>query len=141
MSLWQGKEAAGINIRNFQGVIMYCPKCGAKNAEQSGFCVECAEPLRPTGQGAAGPVSVIPTRLVPAILCTLFCCLPFGIVAIVYAAQVKPKITAGDYVGAADASHKAAVWCWVSFALGLAGMLIYGLLVILGVVAGHSQQF
>ena len=39
----------------------------------------------------------IPNYLVQAILTTLFCCLPFGIVAIVYAAQVNTKIEAGDY--------------------------------------------
>ena len=33
----------------------------------------------------------IPNNMVWAILTTLFCCLPFGIVSIVYAAQVDGK--------------------------------------------------
>src|SRR5215831_17129130 len=43
----------------------------------------------------------IQTYLVPAILVTLFCFLPTGIAAIVYATQVSKKRDAGDYIGAA----------------------------------------
>jgi len=46
----------------------------------------------------------IPTYLAQAILCTLFCCLPFGIVAIIQAAQVNGKLSAGDYAAAQKAS-------------------------------------
>ena len=38
----------------------------------------------------------VPNNLVWAILSTLFCCLPAGIVSIVYAAQVNGKLAAGD---------------------------------------------
>ena len=61
----------------------------------------------------------IPNYLVQSILCTLCCCLPLGIVAIVYAAQVNSKLAAGDHHGALDASQNARTWCWVAFALGL----------------------
>jgi hypothetical protein len=61
----------------------------------------------------------IPNYLVQAILCTLCCCLPFGIVAIVYAAQVNSKLAGGDFHGALNASQNARTWCWVAFALGL----------------------
>ena len=57
--------------------------------------------------------------LVWAILSTLCCCLPFGIVAIVYAAQVDGKYAAGDYQGAVDSASKAKTWCWVSFGIGI----------------------
>ena len=63
----------------------------------------------------------VPTYLVQSILATLFCCMPFGIVAIVYAAQVGSKLSIGDYNGAADASAKAKMWCMISFGLGLLG--------------------
>jgi phage FluMu protein Com len=63
--------------------------------------------------------------LVEAILCTLFCCLPFGVVAIVFAAQVNGKLAAGDYQGAVEASRTARTWCWVSFWLGLIPMILF----------------
>ena len=57
---------------------------------------------------AAGPPP--PNHLVGAILATIFCCQPFGIVSIVYAAQVDDKWRAGDFAGANDASSKAQTW-------------------------------
>jgi hypothetical protein len=58
--------------------------------------------------------------LVWAILTTVCCgCLPCGIVAIVYAAQVDGKYAAGDYQGAVDSANKAKTWCWVSFGIGI----------------------
>ena len=61
----------------------------------------------------------IPSYLAQAILVTIFCCLPFGIVSIVYAAQVNGKVAAGDIAGARDASEKAKTWAWVALGFGL----------------------
>src|SRR5438128_1439779 len=46
----------------------------------------------PPAMPAVPAISHVPNYLVQSILCTLFCCLPFGIVAIVYAAQVNSKV-------------------------------------------------
>lgn len=61
--------------------------------------------------------------MVWAILSTLFCCLPFGIVSIVYASKVDGLWAAGDYDGAEDAASKARTWFWWSFGLGLVVIL------------------
>jgi hypothetical protein len=60
----------------------------------------------------------IPTYLPHAILVTLCCCLPVGIPAIYYSAQVTRKLDAGDVEGAREASHRARTWFWIAFALG-----------------------
>jgi Interferon-induced transmembrane protein len=73
-------------------------------------------------QGATTPP--IQTYLVPAILVTLFCFLPTGIAAIVYATQVSSKRDAGDYMGAARASKQARMWTIVSLAVGVAVLAI-----------------
>lgn len=65
------------------------------------------------------PSASVSTHLTPAILTTLCCCLPVGIVAIVYAAQVNSKLSGGDFEGAQAASKKAKTWCWIALALGL----------------------
>ena len=70
----------------------------------------------------------VPNYLVPAILVTLCCCLPFGIPAIVFAAQVNGKLSAGDVAGAQEASSKAKMWCWIAFGLGIVSNIIYGLI-------------
>lgn len=72
-----------------------------------------------------------PSYLVGAILSTLFCCLPFGIVSIVFAAQVDSKYNAGDIGGAERASNNAKTWMIVSIVCGLVGTVV-GLAVFAG---------
>ena len=52
-----------------------------------------------------------PTRLGWAILCTLFCFTPFGIVAIVKSTRVNPRWALGDWDGARAASRSVRTWC------------------------------
>jgi hypothetical protein len=77
-----------------------------------------------------------PNYLVWAILTTIFCCLPFGIVSIVFAAQVNTKWQSEDYEGARHASRNAKIWAWVSFGVAVAIYVIYLLLILLGVAVG-----
>jgi hypothetical protein len=67
----------------------------------------------------------VPNYLASSILVTLFCCLPFGIVAIVHAAQVNTKLAAGDVPGAELASRRARQWCWASVAGWFLAILAY----------------
>lgn len=126
---------------------MFCTKCGTPNADNVFQCANCGQSLQsPTEpQQSFAPAPEIPTRLAPAILITLFCCLPFGIVAIVYAAQVSSKVAAGDIRGATECSDKAKFWCWLAFWLGLIPMVIYiAFLLIAGLGAvgvGHSSPY
>ncbi len=72
--------------------------------------------------------------LVWAILTTIFCCLPLGIVSIVYAAQVNSKWQAGDLEGAVKSSKNAKLWAWLSAGIGIAIAIIYiVVVVVLGV--------
>ena len=54
----------------------------------------------------------VPNYLIQSILVTLCCCLPLGIVGIVYASQVNAKLAAGDVAGAEVAAGNAKKWCW-----------------------------
>jgi len=74
--------------------------------------------------------------LVEAILVTLFCCLPFGIVGIVYASQVNTKFTAGDYNGAAVASKEAGKWTKIGFFVSIGVFVLYFLLIAFGISTG-----
>jgi hypothetical protein len=56
-----------------------------------------------------------PTYLWQSIACTILCCLPFGVVGIVYAAKVDGLAASGNMAAALDASNKAKFWCWMSF--------------------------
>jgi hypothetical protein len=67
----------------------------------------------------------VPNNLVWAILTTLFCCLPAGIVSIVYAAQVNGKLAAGDIAGARESSDNAKKWAMWSAIIAVVGMVLY----------------
>ncbi len=86
------------------------------------------------------PQTPPPNYLVWGILTTILCCLPFGIVSIVYAAQVNSKWMAGDYDGAQSSSRNAKIWAWVSFGVAILGIIIWGTLAVLGVVAGTFME-
>lgn len=62
--------------------------------------------------------------LVWAILTTFLCCMPFGIVSIVYSTKVDSYWYAGQYSAAYDASHKAKVWAIASAVVGGACVVI-----------------
>jgi hypothetical protein len=113
---------------------MYCRKCGTLNDDNAFKCVNCGEVLREQAEPA--PVEQIPNYLTPSILVTVFCCLPLGIPAIVYAAQVNAKIQAGDVAGAKESSRRAKLWSWWSFGIGLASVVIWILVSILAAAMG-----
>jgi hypothetical protein len=80
----------------------------------------------PSGNyGGGAPAATIPNYLVQSILVTLCCCLPLGVVAIIFSAQVNSKLAAGDIAGAQDASQKAKMFAWIGFGLGLVAMIIW----------------
>lgn len=116
---------------------MYCRKCGTLNDDNAYKCVSCGEVLQQI-EATGEPPQHIPNYLAPAILVTLFCCLPFGIAAIVFAAQVNSKVQSGDIQGAMESSRKAKMWTWWSFGVGLVVQVLYTFVTVFGALAGSG---
>jgi len=76
------------------------------------------------------PPANIPNYLVFAILTTIFCCLPAGVVSIIYAAQVNSKIAAGDIAGAMASSKNAKMWAMISAGIGVVIIVLYFIFII-----------
>jgi len=89
----------------------------------------------PASQTAVSPPQVA-NHMVWAILSTLFCCLPAGIVSIVYASKVNTLLVSGDIEGARQASKNAATWAIISAAALVVLVGIYLLLIVIRVGAG-----
>jgi hypothetical protein len=88
-------------------------------------------PYGTPGYGFTPPQQAPSNNLVWGILTTIFCCLPFGIVSIVYAAKVDSQWAMGQYDLAIDSSKKARTWAIVSAAVtgGLLALYFFGILI------------
>jgi hypothetical protein len=113
---------------------MYCTKCGAPNDDNAYKCVRCAAILQEVAPRK------IDNHLALAIVVTVLCCLPFGIVGIVHAAQVNGKAQAGDIAGAEEYARKAKYWSLWGLALGLVAYGGYVLIMLAGAVAGAASR-
>ena len=78
-----------------------------------------APPPAPSYEAGGVQGTPPPNYLVWAILSTIFCCLPFGIASIVFAAQVNGKWNYGDHAGAQDSSAKAKRFAIIAAVVGV----------------------
>jgi uncharacterized membrane protein YvbJ len=112
----------------------YCQNCGAQTQPYDKFCPSCGANLetgqpmhemnqQPVGEQFNQPTVNIENHLAKAIFSTVCCCIPFGIAAIIFAAQVKGKIEQGDVQGAQESADRADLWSNLS--IGIGGVLIF----------------
>lgn len=81
-------------------------------------------------------------HLVEAILVTLFCCLPFGIVGIINAARVENAFYSGDEMEAERLSRQALKWTKIGLFVGIGWYALYFLfIVVLGVTMGQAGMY
>ena len=103
----------------------YAPQQAPQQAPQSVVYVQ-------TGSaGTSQPSMPKPgNNMVLAVLVTVLCCLPLGVVSIIYASKVDNLYYAGDYAGALSAAKTARTWAIVgavgSIIISLLYILIYG---------------
>jgi hypothetical protein len=76
--------------------------------------------------------------MVESILVLIFCCLPFGIVGVVYASKVDGLYHSGRYAEAEQASRDAGKWTKIGFFLGLAVIALYIILIAAGAITTAS---
>jgi hypothetical protein len=142
-----------INIQHFtlnltDMALTYCPSCGTKVAGNANWCTNCGANLasQSTPAPTPGPTPIQPqahtqapqptvnqdqpvcpkSYLAESILVTLFCCMPFGIVAIINANDVSSAFMSGNYNLAVEKSNNAKKWikwaliCWVIYIICIA---------------------
>lgn len=90
------------------------------------FAEEPVLPPSPPHSSSVDPALQRPPKnyLIESILTTIFCCLPLGIVSIVYASRVEKKFYSGDIQGSEEASANAKRWLFIN--IGVSAVLILG---------------
>ena len=128
---------------------MFCKNCGTELSDGARFCPNCGcdqssgSAFRPYGGQARRDMygqSKPSTYLVLSILVTIFCCVPFGIIGIVYASKVDSCWNNGLEDEARENSRKARNWALWGMGLVVLFYVIYLLLIALGVVAAFWTE-
>ncbi|XP_033642277.1 proline-rich transmembrane protein 1-like isoform X2 [Asterias rubens] len=105
--------------------------------QQTGYPPQAMYNPQQGGQVAVAPGPTVIVRqqgatpndhLIASVLVTLFCCCPFGIIAILKSMDVRTRIASGDLAGAQEVSRQAKTWCTVALVTGIA-------LEVIGIVA------
>lgn len=112
---------------------MFCKNCGTELAEGTRFCTKCGY-----DQNSDRPFYGIPekrpkTYMVLAIIVTVCCCIPFGIVSLIYASRVDSAWNTGHYEDAGRFSAKARNWALWGIILSVLFYVVYIILIVAGV--------
>src|SRR2546426_2678462 len=86
-----------------------------------------SQPFTPPTPSSAA--AVVPNNMILAIIATVVsiigCCLPHGVVSLIFAIQVNKKAQAGDIDGATNAAKQAKMCGWISIILGVIGFVVW----------------
>ncbi|MCX4261288.1 MAG: CD225/dispanin family protein [Alistipes sp.] len=109
-----------------------CRECGGMVSSEAVRCPHCGVSVN---RGSAFANAHTDTQIKPnnwlawSVLSTLFCCLPLGVVGIVFASKVDAAWAAGNYEGARYSAEKAKMFVYMSAGIGIAVyLLIFGAL-------------
>lgn len=111
-------------------------QCQDPNAQNYGYDYQNSQyqtpPVYQSAYEPEKPINWVP-YLVLSIISTVCCCLPFGVVGIVYAAKINSAMNAGDYAEAERSARLAKIWIIVAFVVGIIVNVIYTLMIFAGI--------
>ena len=88
----------------------------------------------------AAAAATIPNNMVMAIVATvvsLGCCLPHGLIALIFAMQVNKKETAGDIDGATKAAKQAKMFAMISIIVAVVWIVVATIFGLFGLILGY----
>lgn len=91
-----------------------------------------SQPWNPPPPPPGAPVNNhLPIAIIATIVSVIFCCIPHGVVSLIFSLQVNKKVEAGDMVGAINAARQAKMWGFISIGVAVVGLVLS---IILGVL-------
>jgi len=95
----------------------------------------------PPAPGAAAPVgNNLTLAIVASVVSLIFCCLPHGLVSLIFATQVNKKAEAGDMAGAMQAAKQAKMFAWISIIVSVIGFVLCLIFGVLGGILSAIQR-
>lgn len=86
------------------------------------------------------PINWVP-YLVLSIITTVCCCLPFGVVGIVYATKINSAMNAGNYEEAQKSAKTAKIWIIVAAAVGVIANIIVAVMAAMGAMDSYYYYY
>ena len=96
-------------------------------------------PPPPTGAQATVPNNLV-LAIIAAVVSFIMCCLPHGLISVIFATQVNKKAAAGDIAGAQQAAKNAKMWAIISIAVSIVWLIIGFAFGILGGIMQSIQN-
>jgi len=78
----------------------------------------------PAGIPAQTPNNNLVLAIIATVVSVLFCCLPHGLISLIFALQVNKKAAAGDIQGALNSAKQAKTWAIVSIIVAVIGLVV-----------------
>lgn len=104
-----------------------------------------AIPVPPLESGNISQVDDIPPLkpsnwLWQSIIATILCCIPFGIIGIVFATRVDSLYYSRRYAEAEAAANKAKIWTLIAVGAGIIYLIIWIILMVTGSMPGYLEN-
>ncbi|MEK6279745.1 MAG: CD225/dispanin family protein [Acidobacteriota bacterium] len=78
----------------------------------------------PLNATAPAPNNNLVFAIIATVLSVVFCCLPHGLISLIFALQVNGKAAAGDLQGAMNSAKQAKLWAIISIVVSLVWLVI-----------------
>lgn len=135
----------------------FCPHCGAEQPDTASAANTDAQyqdtytsdyqntqyqtpPAYQSSYEPEKPINWVP-YLVLSIITTVCCCLPFGVVGIVYATKINSAMNAGNYEEAQKSAKTAKIWIIVAAAVGVIANIIVAVMAAMGAMDSYYYYY
>lgn len=81
-------------------------------------------PPPPSYSATPAPNNNLVLAIIATVVSVMFCCIPHGVVSLIFALQVNKKAAAGDIQGALGAAKQAKMWAFISIVVAVIGLVI-----------------
>lgn len=85
-----------------------------------------SQPWNPPSVNASSqaPNNNLVFAIIATVVSVIFCCIPHGLVSLIFALQVNKKAAAGDIQGALNSAKQAKTWAIVSIIVAVIGLVV-----------------